>query len=127
MYFTCLSPLTMSVCTAGQRWAQYRAPEDPQFAAAACANLEPKYALVWAVQGKAAEVPPAKVFSLTFDPHYQARHGGRISKLIDSKGAKIHGYQAPLTVAGPQELPRIGYACGFDDSNSQGVGIVEMA
>ena len=34
MFFTCLSPLTMSVRTAGQRWAQYLAPENPQFVAA---------------------------------------------------------------------------------------------
>ena len=60
-------------------------------------------------------------------PPLSARHGGRISKLIDSKGMKIHGYQAPLTVAGPPELLRIGYACGFGDRNSQGVGMVEMA
>ena len=127
MRFTCLSPLTMSVRTAGQRWAQYLAPEDPQFAAAVRANLERKYALVQAVQGKAAEGLAAKAFSLTFDPHYQARHGGRISKLIDYKGTKIRGYQAPLTVTGPAELLRIGYACGFGDRNSQGFGMVEVA
>jgi CRISPR-associated endoribonuclease Cas6 len=127
MRFTCLSPLTMSVRTAGQRWAQYLAPEDPQFAAAVRSNLERKCALVQALQGEAAEVPPAKVFSLTFDPHYQARHGGRISKLIDYKGTKIRGYQAPLTVTGPSELLRIGYACGFGDRNSQGFGMVEVA
>lgn len=62
MHFTCLSPLTMSVRTAGQRWAQYLAPEDPQFAAAVRVNLERKYALVQAAQGKAAEVPRAKDF-----------------------------------------------------------------
>jgi len=89
MDFTCLPPLTMSMRTAGQRWAQYLTPEDPQFAAAVRANLERKYALAQAVQGKVAKVPPAKAFSLTFDPHYQARHGGRISKLIDYKGTKF--------------------------------------
>jgi CRISPR-associated endoribonuclease Cas6 len=127
MRFTCLSPLTMSVRTAGQRWAQYLAPEDPQFAAAVRANLERKCALVQALQGEAAEVPPAKVFSLTFDPYYQARHGRRISKLIEYKGTKIRGYQAPLTVTGPPELLGIGYACGFGDRNSQGFGMVEVA
>ena len=91
------------------------------------ANLERKYALVQAVQGKVAEVLAAKAFSLTFDPHYQARHGGRISKLIDYKGTKIRGYQAPLIVTGPPELLRIGYACGFGDRNSQGFGMVEVA
>jgi CRISPR-associated endoribonuclease Cas6 len=55
------------------------------------------------------------------------RHGGRISKLIDYKGTKIRGYQAPFTVTGPPELLRIGYACGFGDRNSQGFGMVEVA
>jgi CRISPR-associated endoribonuclease Cas6 len=68
MRFTCLSPLTMSMRTSGQRWAQYLAPDDPQFAAAMCANLERKYALVQAPQGKAAEVLRDKAFSLLFDP-----------------------------------------------------------
>jgi CRISPR-associated endoribonuclease Cas6 len=127
MRFTCLSPLTMSMHTAGRRWAQYLAPDDPQFAAAICANLERKHALVQALQGKAAEVPRANAFSLLFDPSYGARHGGRISKLIDYKGTKIRGYQAPFTVTGPPELLRIGYVCGFGDRNSQGFGMVEVA
>jgi CRISPR-associated endoribonuclease Cas6 len=126
MRFTCLSPITMSVRTAGQRWAQYLSPDDSQFAAAIRANLERKYALVEALQGKATEALRDETFSLTFDPHYVARHGGRISKLIDYKGTKIRGYQAPLTVIGPPELIRIGYACGFGDKNSQGFGMVEV-
>jgi CRISPR-associated endoribonuclease Cas6 len=127
MRFTCLSPLTMSVRTTGQRWALYLAPDDPQFAAAIRANLGRKYALVQSLQGKAREVPRDKAFSLTFDPHYRARHKGRISKLIDYKGTKIRGYQAPFTVTGPPELLRMGYTCGFGDRNSQGFGMVEVA
>jgi CRISPR-associated endoribonuclease Cas6 len=113
--------------TCSGSWAQYLAPEDPQLAAAVCANLERKYVLVQAVQSKAAKVPRAKTFSLAFDPRYRARHGGRISKLLDYKGTKIRGYQAPFTVTGPPGLLWIGYACGFGDRNSQGFRMVEVA
>ena len=106
MHFTCLSPLTMSMRTAGQRWAQYLAPDDPQFVAATRANLERKYALVQALRGQAAEVSGGKAFSLMFDPHYGARHGGRISKLVDYKGTKIRGYQERMAITiGPVLQP----------------------
>jgi CRISPR-associated endoribonuclease Cas6 len=92
MRFTCFSPITMSVRTVGQRWAQYLSPDDPQFAPAIRTNLERKYRLVQALQGEAAERPRVEPFSLTFDSDYKARHQGRISKLVDYKGTKIRGY-----------------------------------
>jgi CRISPR-associated endoribonuclease Cas6 len=116
----------MSVRTAGQRWAQYLVPDDPQFAAAIHANLERKYALAQALQGKAAEAPRAKAFSLTFDPHYRARHEGEFPSLLTTKGTKIRGYQAPFTVIGPLKLVQLGYESGFGDRNNQGFGIVEV-
>jgi len=126
MRFTCLAPITMSVRAGGQRWAQYLAPDDPRFVAAIQANLERKFALVHA-RASGDKAPSRGVaFGLTFDPDYIARHGGRISKLIDYKGTKIRGYLAPFTVVGPPELLRIGYQCGLGDKNSEGFGMVEV-
>jgi CRISPR-associated endoribonuclease Cas6 len=127
MRLTCLAPITMSTRTAEQRWAQYLTPDDPRFAAAIGANLERKYKLVQRLAGPAAASFGGEAFTLIFDPDYVARHGGKISKLIDYKSIKIRGYLAPLTVLGPPELIHIGYECGFGDKNSQGFGMVQVA
>ena len=106
MQFTCLAPITMSVRSAGQRWAQYLAPEDPRFATAIRANLERKYALVHAHASGDRAPLTGEPFTFTFDPDYIARRGGRISKLMDYKGIKIRGYLAPSPSPVPQRCCR---------------------
>jgi len=70
-------------------------------------------------------------FSFSFDVNYIAKRHGKISKLIHFKKidknikTKIKGFEAPFKIVADPALIGIGYAAGFGNDNSAGLGRVE--
>jgi CRISPR-associated endoribonuclease Cas6 len=121
MHFTCLSPVTVSTHTEaeGLNPLQYCRLEG-NFYEKVTDNLRRKHTLLTGHDASHLRLV------LAFDPAYMDKRGGRIHKTIRYKDTKVFAYLAPLTAQGDIELLRVGYECGFGDSNSRGFGMVAV-
>jgi CRISPR-associated endoribonuclease Cas6 len=113
-YFTCLSPLTMSVN--GKYYLSM--DEAEEFSHRICEDLIQKYRLLYGSD------PHDRSLKVEFDQEYLDAHP-HPSRLIDLKGLKVRGYMVPFYAYGSTELMRVGYECGFGDKNSAGFGMVK--
>lgn len=124
MYFTCLSPITVSTCLNRSNGlnglnCHYLRPWEEGFSEAIKNNLIKKYKLIY---GK--DIWDSG-FKITVDTEYMNRKNGRITKNINFKGTNIIGFMAPFEVTGKPELIEIGYETGFGEKGSMGFGMVK--
>lgn len=119
--FKTLSPIVIStgeLTDNGSFIKKYLSPFDSRFYRIMEENLRRKY------QACYGKEPPGDGITVEFDQEFISKR--RISKLIDFKGIKIRGWQAPFTAQGNLELIRLGYEAGFGENNSAGFGMVEV-
>ncbi len=120
--FTCLTPVVASVQDS-PGGAHYLTPVDrAAFSVAIRGNLLRK----WEALHGAPFADADAAFEFDFDQEYIARatHGG--TRLIDFKGIKVRGVQAPFRVKGSPDLIRLMYDCGAGEKNSAGFGMVQV-
>ena len=107
------SPICISQRQAGKRYAQYLAPDHPDYGRLMVANLRRKWLSVTA--DPAAEHHTGFEFELLGSPH---------SKLIQVKNSQIRAYEFQFTLETAPELQKTAYYAGFGEKNAQGFGLV---
>jgi len=120
MRFKCLSPVTIStaVLQEDKRLRKYNLYiEDKQFVQGLKSNILSKYKIL------NGDYPNDDRFEVRFFNIEKYKKG----KLINYKdGIKIKGYLAPFEIYGNPELIKTAYECGLGDSNSLGMGMIEV-
>ncbi|ACF14799.1 CRISPR-associated protein Cas6 [Chloroherpeton thalassium ATCC 35110] len=132
MSFSMMSPLTLSISENvenGVRRKHYLRAHDERFPILIRQNLMAKYE---SLTGENFGFDEAD-FQFEFDQAYiqkQEKKGRSIEKLItiaagSEKQTRIKALECPFTITAHPELIKIGYECGFGDSNSMGFGMVK--
>jgi CRISPR-associated endoribonuclease Cas6 len=129
--FICLSPIAVSTQREKangrleQHYLDYMNPEEREhFVENIKKNLINKYQTFH----KTDYTNHSHEFKFSFDVNYIAKRQGKISKLIHFKKidnnirTKIKGFEAPFQIIADPELIKIGYAAGFGNDNSAGMG-----
>jgi len=128
MNFICLSPITLTRSSSHRYYLDYTQQADQKFFIYSIwQNLIQKYKII---HGKEYQGDPN--FHFVFDQNYIERRGGNIKKIIrfdDSNSCASHlviAMEAPFQIKTSPELIKIGYECGFGESNHAGFGMAEI-
>ena len=120
MRFRTLTPLCISQDEPGERYAQYRHPEDEGYGELLLQNLVRKRLSI------AEQTLEAFETSKVSDYHFRLLSAPR-SKLFHIKGTQVRGYLYDFEISAPVDLLKLGYFAGFGEKNSSlGMGCVDI-
>lgn len=114
MQWRTLSPICVSHKTMAERYAQYLAPDHPEYGALMLGNLCRK--------ANSLSTDPDMVINTDF--HFELI-GEYRSKLIRIKNSKIRAFEFHFLLETDPHLQKMGYYAGFGEKNAQGFGLVD--
>jgi len=108
--------------TEGEKYAKYLSPLDDGYEAHFCQNLIRKYESYMNYIGNSVTEAINEPLSWKLEKGAKVRKAGVTIKANTPQQSQVIGYNYQFSVAGPEEILKIGLSAGFGEKNSLGFG-----